>query len=97
MLPIFLVVLLSSTVLGATSCAPHLGAGLGYILLSRVAMAPSLEACTPADGRCANLDISKITPVSGQTYDICGNGKQATGKRCVGYDPNRWTRSSVQL
>jgi hypothetical protein len=47
-------------------------------------MTPNLKVYTPADGSCANLDPSEITPVSGQTYDICGNGESVTGKVCVG-------------
>jgi hypothetical protein len=92
MLPIFLVVLLASTVLGAPrpspsgtssiiSCAPHV---IGYALLSEVSNTSNFEACTPPDGSCANLNTSVIAPVGGQTYDICGNGESVTRNRCVG-------------
>lgn len=93
--PIFLVVLLASTVLGAPrpspsgtssiiSCAPHVDALIGYALLSKVSNTSNFEACTPRDGSCANLNTSVIAPVGGQTYDICGNGESVTGNRCVG-------------
>lgn len=95
MRPIFLVVLLANTVLGAPrpspsstppgiSCTPHVDAETGYVLLGMVGNTPNLEACTPADGSCVNLNTSVIAPVNGQTYDICGNGESATGNVCVG-------------
>ena len=44
-------------------------------LLLRVAMTPDLTVCTPAanaDSTCLNFDSSRITPVNGKTYDLCG-------------------------
>lgn len=66
-----------------TTCTPHLDSKSGCTLLLRVALTPNLKACTPADGSCADFDASKITPVNGQTYNICGNGKFSSGNMCV--------------
>jgi len=60
-------------------------------------MSPNLEACTPTDGTCAKLDTSEVAPVNGQTYDICGNDKLATGNICVGAEMILAAASTLQF
>ena len=46
-----------------------------YTLSLRVAISTTLNQCVPKDAvssDCVNLDTSQVTPVNGQTFDLCG-------------------------